>query len=395
MSGAPLLLGPHFTTLPPLGLYVHLPWCVKKCPYCDFNSHEGPGLEEHSRFEAYVDALLADLESELPQIWGRTVQTVFLGGGTPSLFPPEAIERLLAGIRARVRLAPDAEITMEANPGTFERERFEGYRAAGINRLSLGVQSFCAEKLRALGRIHSGQEAQAALEAAVTLFERINVDLMHALPGQSVDEALADVATALAHGVGHLSCYQLTLEPNTVFAKKPPPGLPDHDTAAEIAEAIEARLAAAGLEHYETSAYARKGERCRHNLNYWHFGDYLGIGAGAHSKLTRPDPPGIERSERIKHPREYLARAARGEAVHERRVVARDEVGFEFMLNALRLVEGFPVSLFAERTGWPISIVEAPLRAIEAEGLIERDHRWIRPTERGRRFLNRALEHFL
>jgi oxygen-independent coproporphyrinogen-3 oxidase len=385
-------LGPTFTALPPLALYIHIPWCVRKCPYCDFNSHErSGGLPE----QEYVQALLADLESELPKVWGRTVQTVFIGGGTPSLFSPEAIDALLVGVRARLRLAADAEITMEANPGTFERGRFEGYRAAGVTRLSIGVQSFEQQKLAALGRIHSGEEARAAIEAAIGLFERVNVDLMHALPGQSIAEALADVETALALGVAHLSCYQLTLEPNTVFAKKPPPGLPGHDAAAGMQEAIEARLAQAGFEHYETSAFARPGQRCRHNLNYWTFGDYLGIGAGAHGKLTLPDPPRIERSERVKQPREYLERAPRGEAVFERRTVRREEVGFEFMLNALRLIEGFPVALFAERTGWSITLVDRALTKIEAEGLIERDHRMIRPTERGRRFLNRALEAFL
>ncbi|MFN3628924.1 MAG: radical SAM family heme chaperone HemW [Casimicrobiaceae bacterium] len=385
-------LGPSFSALPPLSLYIHIPWCVRKCPYCDFNSHErGGGLPERE----YVAALLADLESELPLVWGRTVQTVFIGGGTPSLFSPEAIDALLAGVRARLRLAPEAEVTMEANPGTFERARFVGYRAAGVTRLSIGVQSFDSDKLATLGRIHSGDEASAAIEAALGLFPSVNVDLMYALPGQTVAQALADIETALALGVPHLSCYQLTLEPNTVFAKKPPPGLPEHDAAAEMQQAIEERLAATGFEHYETSAFARPGHRCRHNLNYWTFGDYLGIGAGAHGKLTLPDPPRIERTERVKQPREYLGRAAKGEAVFERRTVARSEVGFEFMLNALRLTEGFPVALFAERTGWPISIVDRALARIEAEGLIERDHRLIRPTERGRRFLNRALEAFL
>ncbi len=387
MNASPL--GPTFAALPPLSLYIHIPWCVRKCPYCDFNSHErGAELPE----EDYVSALLADLESDLPLVWGRTVQTVFIGGGTPSLFSPEAIDRLLAGVRARLRLAPDAEITMEANPGTFERARFAGYRAAGVTRLSIGVQSFDAAKLAALGRIHSGDEARAAIEAGLPLFTRVNVDLMYALPGQTVAQALADIETALALGVPHLSCYQLTLEPNTVFAKKPPPGLPEHDAAAEMQQAIEDRLGEAGFEHYETSAFARPGHRCRHNLNYWTFGDYLGIGAGAHGKLTLPDPPRIERTERVKQPREYLERAPRGEALFERRTVGREEVGFEFMLNALRLVEGFPVALFAERTGWPISIVDRALTRIETEGLIERDHRRIRPTERGQRFLNRALE---
>ncbi len=387
-----MTLTPQFSALPPLSLYVHIPWCVRKCPYCDFNSHERSGeLPERG----YVAALLTDLEGELPKVWGRSVQTIFIGGGTPSLFSPEAIAELLSGIRARVRLAADAEITLEANPGTVEAERFAGFREAGVNRLSLGIQSFADDKLRALGRIHDGVQARRAIEMAQQTFQRLNLDLMYGLPGQTLAEALADLDTALEFAPGHLSCYQLTVEPNTIFAKHPP-ALPEHDTQAAMQEAIEARLAEAGYVHYETSAFARPGQRCRHNLNYWQFGDYLGIGAGAHGKLSLPDPPRIERSERIKQPREYLARIAeQGHAIQQHRIVTRREVGFEFMLNALRLTEGFPVALFQERTGWPISLVDAPLRAIEAEGLIERDHRWIRPTERGRRFLNRALQAFL
>jgi len=388
---------PHFTSLPPLGLYIHLPWCVRKCPYCDFNSHEGPDALPEAD---YVEALLADLETELPRVWGRTVQTVFIGGGTPSLFSPEAIDRLLAGVRARVRLAADAEVTLEANPGTVEQQRFAAYRAIGVNRLSIGVQSFADDKLAALGRIHDGDQARQAVAIGLATVGNVNIDLMYALPQQTLEQALADIETALTAGSAgsgppHLSCYQLTLEPNTVFAKKPPTGLPDHDVAATMQEAIEARLAAAGYEHYETSAFAGPGHRCRHNLNYWSFGDYLGIGAGAHGKLTLTAPARIERTERVRQPREYMARALAGNAVHARRIIERNEIGFEFMLNALRLTEGFPVTLYSERTGYPISLVETPLRAVEAEGLIERDHRWIRPTAKGRRFLNHALRAFL
>jgi coproporphyrinogen III oxidase, anaerobic (EC 1.3.99.22) len=387
-----LALAPQFATLPPLSLYVHLPWCVRKCPYCDFNSHEPrAGIPERE----YLAAVLTDLESDLPKVWGRTVQTIFIGGGTPSLFSAEAIAELLSGLRARLRLAADAEITLEANPGTVEAERFAGYREAGVNRLSLGIQSFADDKLQALGRIHTAAEARRAIEIAQRHFPRLNLDLMYGLPQQTLAEALADVDAALAFAPAHLSCYQLTLEPNTVFAKYPPP-LPDHDTQAAMQEAIEARLAEAGYRHYEVSAFAQPGQVCRHNLNYWQFGDYLGIGAGAHSKLTLLDPPRIERSERIKQPREYLERiAATGQARQQIRLIERRDIGFEFMMNALRLVDGFPVALLQERTGWPISLIEAPLRQIEAEGLIERDHRWIRPTERGQRFLNRALQAFL
>jgi oxygen-independent coproporphyrinogen-3 oxidase len=386
---AATLAGPRFAALPPLALYVHIPWCLKKCPYCDFNSHEAKGDAPEA---AYVDALLDDLELALPAIWARPVVSVFIGGGTPSLFSAGAVDRLLAGIRARVPLSPHAEVTLEANPGTFEREKFAGYRAAGINRLSLGIQSFDAGHLAALGRVHDADEARRAAEAALSIFGNVNFDLMYALPRQSVADAEADLAVALAFAPPHLSFYHLTLEPNTLFHRFPPP-LPDEETAADIEDAVQAGLALAGYRHYETSAHARAGHECRHNLNYWRFGDYLGIGAGAHSKLSFADR--IERQVRHKQPKQYLEQVAAGTPLQESGSVARDDIGFEFMLNALRLTEGVPAALFAERTGYPLTLVRRGLEAAEARGLIERDPASIRPTELGRRFLNDLQALFL
>jgi putative oxygen-independent coproporphyrinogen III oxidase len=380
---------PHFAALPPLSLYVHLPWCVRKCPYCDFNSHEANGDVPEDR---YVDALLTDLELALPSIWGRRVFTIFIGGGTPSLFRAASIDRLLSGIRARVPLAPDAEITLEANPGTFEREKFAGFRAAGVNRLSLGVQSFNPEHLRALGRIHDDTEARAAAESALAIFGNVNLDLMYALPRQTLDEARADAAAAISFSPPHLSFYQLTLEPNTLFHRHPPP-LPDDDAAADIEDAVRATLAAAGYVHYETSAYAQAGHECRHNLNYWRFGDYLGIGAGAHSKLSSPDR--IVRQVRYRQPKQYLDKVAEGAPLMDNAEVSRDDIGFEFMLNAMRLTEGVPATLFAERTGFPLAIVVRGLETAAARGLIETDPSLIRPTALGRRFLNELQTSFL
>ena len=382
---------PTFRALPPLSLYVHLPWCLRKCPYCDFNSHEWRGGGAPPE-DAYVDALVADLEHALPSVWGRKVSTVFLGGGTPSLFAPEAIDRLLAAVRARVPLQPGAEVTMEANPGTFERARFEGYRDAGVNRLSIGVQSFAPRHLDALGRVHDGAEARAAAAAAVELFDEVNLDLMYGLPGQGVDDALADVETALAFRTTHLSCYQLTIEPNTRFHRDRPE-LPDEDVIADMHEAIASRLASAGFAHYEVSAYARRGHRCMHNLNYWSFGDYLGIGAGAHAKVSSAGA--IVREVRWKQPKQYLERAAAGAPVMERREVAPDEVGFEFMLNALRLVDGVGASLFAERTGVPIATIAREIAAATARGLLDPDPTVLRATPLGQRFLNELVAMFL
>jgi putative oxygen-independent coproporphyrinogen III oxidase len=375
--------------LPPLSLYVHIPWCVKKCPYCDFNSHEARGEAPE---QDYVRALIADLELALPQIWGRRVYSVFFGGGTPSLFSARAIEELLAAFRARLNLAADAEITLEANPGTFEAAKFRDYRACGVNRLSIGIQSFNPAMLRSLGRIHDGDEARRAIGIAQAHFDNINLDLMYALPRQTLAEAEEDIETALGFGTAHLSAYHLTLEPNTLFYLQPPP-LPDGELAADMQDMVEARLAAAGYVNYETSAFAQAGSECRHNLNYWRFGDYLGIGAGAHSKLSFPAR--ILRQARYKQPREYLQQTAAGAPVQEEHAVSRRDLGFEFMMNALRLSEGFEAALFSERTGLPISAVEQPLQEALQRGLITRDHLRIAPTQRGRRFLNDLLQLFL
>jgi len=380
---------PRFAALPPLALYVHIPWCIRKCPYCDFNSHEAKGEVPEA---AYVDALVADLEFALPAIWGRRTASVFIGGGTPSLFSAASIDRLLAAVRARVPLAPDAEITLEANPGTFEREKFSAFRAAGVNRLSLGIQSFDPGHLRALGRVHDEKEARAAAEAALAIFGNVNLDLMYALPRQTIAQARLDVAAALVFAPPHLSFYQLTLEPNTLFHRDPPP-LPDDDAAADIEDAVHSMLAEARYRHYETSAHARAGSECRHNLNYWRFGDYLGIGAGAHSKLSFPDR--IVRQIRFKQPRQYLERASAGAPLLEETEIARDDVGFEFMLNALRLTDGVPASLFAERTGYPLALVARELELATARGLLESDPTNIRPTALGRRFLNDLQSLFL
>ncbi|HXX85614.1 MAG TPA: radical SAM family heme chaperone HemW [Casimicrobiaceae bacterium] len=383
------LVAPHFTAPPPLALYVHIPWCLKKCPYCDFNSHEKRGDVPEAR---YIEALIADLEFALPSIWGRRAGSVFFGGGTPSLFSPEAIDRILAALRARVPISPDAEITLEANPGTFEQARFTGFKAAGVNRLSLGVQSFDPRFLAAIGRVHDHREARAAAGAALAIFGNVNFDLMYALPGQTLTDAQADITAALEFSPPHLSFYHLTIEPNTLFHRHPP-RLPDDDTAAAMEQAIDDSLAQAGYAHYETSAYAKSGHECRHNLNYWRFGDYLGIGAGAHSKLSFADR--IVRQVRHRQPQQYMEQAERGQPLLEEHRVTRAEVGFEFMLNAMRLSDGVPVSLFAERSGFPLTLIERQLEQAERRGLIERDHRHIKPTALGRRFLNDLQALFL
>ncbi len=384
----------RFEGLPPLSLYVHVPWCIRKCPYCDFNSHEhrgegGAGALPEVR---YVDALIADLEQSLPQVWGREVSTVFFGGGTPSLFSPEAIDRFLGAARALLPIRADAEITLEANPGTFESGRFAAYRALGINRLSVGIQSFDPVHLSALGRVHDGAEALRAVAIARQHFHNFNLDLMYALPRQLPEQAVADVARAVAEGAPHVSAYHLTLEPNTLFHRFPPP-LPDDDAAALMQERIEALLQEAGYRHYETSAFALPGRECRHNLNYWSFGDYLGIGAGAHGKLSQRDR--VTRHVKWKHPREYMEKALAGDAVQTAIDVAAAELPFEFMMNALRLNEGFETGLFTERTSLPLASVASRLDAAEARGLLTRDHRRVQPTALGRRFLNELLEIFL
>jgi oxygen-independent coproporphyrinogen-3 oxidase len=370
--------------LPPLALYVHIPWCVRKCPYCDFNSHERSAPLPEAQ---YVARLLADLEELLPSVWGRRLISMFIGGGTPSLFSPDAIDALLSGVRARMTLEPGAEITLEANPGTVEAARFRGFRQAGVNRISIGIQSFDERMLASLGRIHGPGEARRALAAALESFDTVNIDLMYGLPGQTLGMARADIEEGAKSGVPHLSAYQLTLEPNTVFFSKPPE-LPAHDATADMQEMAEEALGAAGFEHYETSAFAQRGHRCRHNLNYWEFGDYLGIGAGAHGKISFPDR--ITRHERAKQPDMYL----RGTTL-ELRPVAEADLPFEFMLNALRLVEGFALALFEERTGLSIVAIEPALARAEKAGLIERDWRRVRPTARGQRFLNELLHLFL
>ena len=374
----------RLTALPPLALYVHIPWCVRKCPYCDFNSHErGGALPE----QAYVERLVLDIEALLPSVWGRRIVSVFIGGGTPSLFSPESIDALLSAVRARLVLEPGAEITLEANPGTVEAARFRGFRDAGVDRISVGVQSFDDAMLATLGRIHSAAEARRAIEAALASFDNVNLDLMYGLPGQTPEMARADVAQGIASGVPHLSAYQLTIEPNTVFWRERP-ALPQHDQCADMQASLEALLAEAGYEHYETSAFAKPGRRCRHNLNYWEFGDYLGIGAGAHGKVSFPDR--VTRHERAKQPAAYM----KGAAARDFTVPAK-ELPFEFMLNALRLVEGFPVELFEQRTGLPPVDIRGNLEMAEQRGLIERDWKRIRPTARGRLFLNELLELFL
>jgi len=378
-----------FKTLPPLGLYIHVPWCARKCPYCDFNSHEARGSLPEDR---YVAALTADLEQALPEVWGRRIYTVFFGGGTPSLFSAHAIDRILGAVRSRLPLAADAEITLEANPGSAEADKFREFRAAGINRLSLGIQSFDDRHLKALGRIHNSEEARAAISLAHEHFDNFNLDLMYALPGQDPAQARADVANALECRPPHLSAYHLTIEPNTYFHRFPP-RLPDDDTSAQIGEDITRALADAGYRHYETSAYSQPGKQCRHNINYWTFGDYLGIGAGAHSKVSMPN--GIFRTIKFKHPERYMEAAERGAAVAERQDVPANTVGFEFMMNALRLSEGFAVRLFEERAGMPITAVTRELDAAEERGLIERTAVRVRPTPLGRRFLNDLLQMFL
>ena len=420
-----------FASLPPLSLYVHIPWCVRKCPYCDFNSHEaGDSVPENE----YIDALLRDLELDLPRVWGRPIHSVFIGGGTPSLFSPEAIDRLLSGLRARLSLNQEIEITLEANPGTVDTDRFRGFREAGVNRLSMGIQSFEPEKLQALGRIHGREEALRAAEAApppgpaaalraaepaaTAGFDNFNLDLMFGLPQQTVEQALADLRTAMAMKPSHMSVYQLTLEPNTLFHARPPQ-LPDDDTIADMQDQLQGLLAEHGYRQYEVSAYAQPEKQCRHNLNYWRFGDYLGIGAGAHAKITdaggdaqgsasaarapsgetntarRMPGAAITRLARVKPPKSYLEKAGTAAALSTEQKLSRREVVAEFMLNALRLMDGFPTPLFQERTGLPLSVCEKPLSLAETKGLIEWDTQTIRPTPEGRRFLNNLLELFV
>lgn len=379
----------NLSALPPLSLYVHFPWCVKKCPYCDFNSHEATGGFPE---EEYLSALRADLEQALPLIWGRKIYTIFIGGGTPSLLSAKGLDRLLSDIRTLLPLDGAVEITMEANPGTFEAEKFKSYRGSGINRLSIGIQSFNSRHLQALGRIHDGEEAQRAVDIAMANFDNFNLDLMYALPSQTLEEARQDVKTAIAYAPPHLSLYHLTLEPNTFFAKYPPV-IPDDDASADMQEMIEEETGAAGYQHYEVSAYAQPGRQARHNLNYWQFGDYLGIGAGAHTKLSFPHR--VIRQARYKQPKAYMEHMRLGNPIQEEAEITRSEMGFEFMLNAMRLSNGVDVNLFAERTGMALNAIESALNAAEARGLLYRDHKTIKPTELGQRFLNDLQQMFL
>ncbi len=383
----------QFATLPPLSLYVHLPWCLKKCPYCDFNSHEWRGGASSEPPEtAYIDALMADLEASLPLIWGRSVHSIFIGGGTPSLFSPQAIEHLISGLRARLRLEADCEITLEANPGTFEKNRFKAFGSAGVTRLSIGVQSFNDTHLNALGRVHDGAQAQAAVAEAAQAFDTFNLDIMYALPGQTLQDLAQDVQTALSFDPPHVSIYHLTIEPNTLFAKTPPV-LPEDDTAYAMMDRITEMTAAQGLARYEVSAYAQADHQCWHNLNYWQFGDYLGIGAGAHSKLTFAHR--VVRQVRFREPQLYMQQACKGLPVTRSEDVARSELPFEFMLNALRLKEGFKLSDYTERTGLALTSVQKGLQLAEQKGLIARDWARVWPTDLGFDFLSDLQSLFL
>lgn len=381
-----------FAALPPLSLYIHLPWCESKCPYCDFNSHEKRNDFDERR---YVRALIADLDQDLPRIWGRPVVSVFIGGGTPSLFSPEALDELFSALRARLAIRPDAEITLEANPGSSEYAKFREFRALGVNRLSIGVQSFNNENLRHLGRIHGRKEAIRAAESAHEAgFDNFNLDLMYGLPGQSLNDALEDLHTASALEPTHLSHYQLTLEPNTLFHLHPPP-LPDDDLIGDMQTRCQAELAEHGYENYEVSAYAQKDARCKHNLNYWQFGDYLGIGAGAHGKITDAQQQTITRLWKLKQPRDYMDKSETPARIGGENTLTPADAAFEFMLNALRLTEGFPLQLFTERTGLSLSLIEAPLKQAEARGLLTWDLHAIRPTAQGQRYLNDLTALFL
>ena len=382
----------NFTSLPPLALYIHFPWCVQKCPYCDFNSHE---LKKELNEKKYIDALINDLEQELPSFWGRSISSIFMGGGTPSLFSPESIDQLISALRARLTFALNIEITMEANPGTIELGKFKEFSHAGINRLSIGIQSFNDDKLKSLGRIHGRKEAIRAAELAHDAgFNSFNLDLMYGLPNQSLAQAVDDIETAIALEPKHLSHYQLTIEPNTFFHHQPPT-VPDDDKLWEMQEACQASIAKHGYAQYEISAYAKEGYQCQHNLNYWQFGDYLGIGAGAHGKLTNAPEQKIMRSWKVKQPQDYLDKAANDKRIAGEKILTRNDAAFEFMMNALRLNNGFETEVFQHHVGLPISIIEKQLRQAEEKGLISWELKNIKPTETGRQYLNTLLELFM
>ncbi|MEM7027152.1 MAG: radical SAM family heme chaperone HemW [Pseudomonadota bacterium] len=381
----------NFTQAIPLSLYVHIPWCVKKCPYCDFNSHElipDSELQQH-----YIDALISDLESKLPDIWGRQIGTVFIGGGTPSLFSVEMLDKLLCAIRARLNIHPQIEITIEANPGTAEGDKFTGYREIGINRLSIGVQSFDTEQLIKLGRIHTSDEAINAVALAKSAgFDNLNIDLMFGLPGQTIQSAMDDLQYAIDLTPSHISWYQLTIEPNTIFFSKPPV-VPLDDEIWEIQLAGQSLLAQYGFKQYEVSAYAKDNNRCEHNLNYWEFGDYLGIGAGAHGKLTSVSAGQVVRHSQYKLPTRYMKKA--GIDVASQKIIKRKDITFEFMLNSMRLLDGIPASLFMERTGLPLSVIDNELSIAEERQWLDWNMQYLKPTELGQRYLNNLLELFL
>lgn len=380
----------QLATLPPLSLYVHLPWCLKKCSYCDFNSHQMRSSELPQ--QRYLEALLADIETALPLVWGRSIQSVFIGGGTPSLFSPDGIDFLLGRLRSLLAVVPDCEVTLEANPGTFERERFRAYRSAGVNRLSIGVQTFNDDLLRSLGRVHDAAQAQAAVEEAAQAFDNFNLDIMYALPGQTLADLRLDLVRALALAAPHISVYQLTVEPNTYFAKFAPV-LPDADTAYAMLDLVTELTAAAGLQRYEVSAYARAGRRCRHNLNYWQFGDYLGVGAGAHSKISFAHR--VVRQVRLREPTQYMHHALAGHCLTQETELSRADLPFEFMLNALRLKDGFLLQQFSDRTGLPLSAIDSVLFEAQHQGLLECDSTRVKPTARGFDFLNDLQSLFL
>jgi putative oxygen-independent coproporphyrinogen III oxidase len=381
-----------FAATPPLSLYIHIPWCVRKCPYCDFNSHE---VREEIPEQEYTRALIDDLEQDLPSVWGRTIETVFIGGGTPSLFSPDAISQLLSDIRARIPLKPGAEITLEANPGTVDQGHFEGFREAGINRLSIGVQSFQADLLRKIGRIHDDREARLAIDAAHHAgFDNINLDLMFGLPGQTTGQALADLQTAMELQPAHISWYELTIEPNTWFHRHPPEQ-PDDNLLLTMQETGRELLEKGGYTRYEVSAFSLAGKHCRHNLNYWQFGDYLGIGAGAHAKITDAASNTILRTSKVKHPRAYLENAQSSQRIGATTTLTQDDVTLEFAINALRLDHGFSITDFTSATGLPYPVIEETVNRLVEDGLLSFDSALIRTTIQGQRYLNELLQRWL
>lgn len=387
----PLQKGINFTQpLPPLSIYIHVPWCVRKCPYCDFNSH---ALQGEIPEEAYLTALEQDLISVLPSVWGRAIHTVFIGGGTPSLLSARAVDKMMTMLRNLFNLAPGTEVTMEANPGTVEASRFADYAASGVTRVSLGIQSFDNESLKRLGRIHDSRQARAAIDIAQKSFKRVNLDLMYALPYQTLEACRQEIETALSFGTEHLSLYNLTMEPNTVFAKYPPEGLPDDDLAGDLQDLLIEVTAAAGFEQYEVSAYARNQAYCQHNLNYWEFGDYIGVGPGAHGKISAHNQ--IHRTARVKNPESWMQKVMTGEQLAESRYLQVDELPFEFMLNALRLKQGVPTHYFADRCGTHLSVMTAMINEAVQKGLLDSDPSRLKASELGWRYLNDLQEIFL